>query len=409
MDNLIFKSNDAAFTYAQKFFGKSKLSLNSSFIGIVKSIDISNEPEVYMIEITCKAGNFLKRKDTMLVAAMRHPDLSGEIKQNDLVIFGPSNISLKVPAGYLLHKLEPELDTETGQFKIAKVINKFKVFVDDHFHYQNEDERYEHGEYDTIEEAVAECKKIVDRSLNNLLENCSLEELKEKYYMFGEDPFIEGGDFSASTYAEEQIKKLLDVDKAFETGKDLWRREVDHKYGLLLQESEIIESDTHLYFCQTNLNKLCAGWDKEKERWEVNIERSFLEGLSFSTPKRFDQVVFWDETDDQRHYRKQFLIEYLLLGLDLGETKNLTKDLDNGAKIEFSLDAKTWNSMLIGNLLRVKVDSCKYFENNAKEERLVHLTITCIQGGVALKLVLDENVGEETYSFGIKDFGRYYS
>ena len=40
-----------------------------------------------MIEIACKAGNFLKRKDTMLVAAMGHPDLSVEIKQDDLVIF----------------------------------------------------------------------------------------------------------------------------------------------------------------------------------------------------------------------------------------------------------------------------------------------------------------------------------
>ena len=68
--------------------------LNSSFIGIVKFIDTNNEPEIYTIEITCKAG-FLKRKDTMLVAAMVN-DLSVEIKQDDLVIFGPTNISLKI-------------------------------------------------------------------------------------------------------------------------------------------------------------------------------------------------------------------------------------------------------------------------------------------------------------------------
>ena len=271
MDNLIFKSNDAAFTYARRFFGKSKLSLNSSFIGIVKFIDTNNEPNLY--DRDNSGRKLLKRKDTMLVAAMGHPDLSVEIKQDDLVIFGPTNISLKIPAGYLIHKLEPEYDTQKEQFIIHE--------------------------------------------------------------------------------PTEKIESSLDVDKAVERGKDLWRREVDHKYGLLLQESEIIESDTHLYFCQTNRKKLCAGWDKEKERWEVNVERSLLEGLSFSTPKRFDQVVFWDETDDQRHYRKQFLIEYLLLGLEVGEIKNLTKDLDNDAKIEFSLDAKTWNRMLIGNLLRV--------------------------------------------------------
>ena len=118
MDNLTFKSNDAAFTYAQRFFGKSKLSLKSSFIGIVKEID-NKEPEGYLVEIICKAGNFLKRKDTMLVAALRHPDFLVENKQNDLVIFGPSDISGKMPVGYLINKLEPELDMEAGQFIIS--------------------------------------------------------------------------------------------------------------------------------------------------------------------------------------------------------------------------------------------------------------------------------------------------
>ena len=74
MDNLIFKSNDAAFTYSQKFFDEGKLSLNSSFIGIVKFIDISNEPEVYMTEIICKAGNFLKRRDTIFT--LPNPQIS---------------------------------------------------------------------------------------------------------------------------------------------------------------------------------------------------------------------------------------------------------------------------------------------------------------------------------------------
>ena len=409
MDNLIFKSTDAAFEYAQKFFGKSKLSLNSSFIGVVKSIDISKEPEVYMVEITCKAGSLLKRKNTMLVAALRHPDLSGEIKRNDLVIFGPSNISLKVPTGYLLHKLEPELDTKTGQFKIAKGTNKFKVFVDDHFNYQNEEQRYEYGEYETIEEAVAACKKIVDRSLNNLLKSCALEELKDKYFSFGEDPFIEGGDFSASAYAEEKIKSLSKVGNSVKPAIDPLEIDLYYKYGGLLPESELLESDTHLYFCQTNRKKLCAGWDKEKKSWEVNIDRSSIEGLSFTTPKRFDQIVFGDEGDEQRHYRKQYLVEYLLQGLNVGEIKTLTKKVDNGARIEFSLEARTWNAMLIGNPVGVEGGMCKYFEQNSQDERILHFALLCANWDVNIELILGEYEEYEQHNFGIKEFGGYYS
>ena len=39
MDSLPFKSSEDAFEYAQKYFGKDKLSLKSSFIGIVRFVD----------------------------------------------------------------------------------------------------------------------------------------------------------------------------------------------------------------------------------------------------------------------------------------------------------------------------------------------------------------------------------
>jgi len=42
---------------------------------------------------------------------------------------------------------------------------KYKVLVDDNFHYMDEDERYELGEFDTSEDAIAPCKKIVDECL----------------------------------------------------------------------------------------------------------------------------------------------------------------------------------------------------------------------------------------------------
>ena len=42
---------------------------------------------------------------------------------------------------------------------------RYKVLVDDNFHYQDPGERREHGAYDTLEEALAACREIVDRSL----------------------------------------------------------------------------------------------------------------------------------------------------------------------------------------------------------------------------------------------------
>ena len=47
-------------------------------------------------------------------------------------------------------ELKPEGSTKAG----------FDVFVDDNFHFMNEDERYSAGTFDTYEEAVANTKTI---------------------------------------------------------------------------------------------------------------------------------------------------------------------------------------------------------------------------------------------------------
>jgi hypothetical protein len=85
-----------------------------------------------------------------------------------------------------------------------------KVFVDDHFHYQDEDHRYEHGEYDNPDEAVAVCKQIVDECLEHMLKRgMTAAALFRLYAMFGEDPFvIPGHAFSAWDYAEERCEVL---------------------------------------------------------------------------------------------------------------------------------------------------------------------------------------------------------
>jgi hypothetical protein len=95
-------------------------------------------------------------------------------------------------------------------------MSPYKVMVDDNFHYQNEEERYELGTFSTVEEAIAACKRVVDEDLNNSYKAGDTGgELYERYTMFGEDPFIvnlDGADstgkFSAWDYAKERSEVL---------------------------------------------------------------------------------------------------------------------------------------------------------------------------------------------------------
>ena len=90
----------------------------------------------------------------------------------------------------------------------------YKVFVDDNFHYMDESERYEKGEFGSFDAAVAECKRMVDEYLvGHYIPGKTADELYDSYTSFGEDPFIipvpEGADrFSAWAYAEKRCKDI---------------------------------------------------------------------------------------------------------------------------------------------------------------------------------------------------------
>lgn len=90
----------------------------------------------------------------------------------------------------------------------------FTVFVDDNFHYQDEEERYIFGEFESYQEALCACRKIVDDSLNHLLSekpDCTEAQLYDRYTSFGNDPFIRPQPnntpaFSAWHYAKERCQ-----------------------------------------------------------------------------------------------------------------------------------------------------------------------------------------------------------
>jgi len=86
---------------------------------------------------------------------------------------------------------------------------KYKVFVDDNFHYMDDSHRYKLGEYDTLEKAIAACKKIVNEFLyENYKPGMTDDELSAAYGLYGEDPYIVGAEekvpFSARDYASKK-------------------------------------------------------------------------------------------------------------------------------------------------------------------------------------------------------------
>jgi hypothetical protein len=74
----------------------------------------------------------------------------------------------------------------------------------------DEDERYTHGEFETLEAAVEAAKKIVDDGLlHGYKPGMSAAALYSQYTMFGEDPWIscaETKPFSAWQYAKARCE-----------------------------------------------------------------------------------------------------------------------------------------------------------------------------------------------------------
>ena len=90
----------------------------------------------------------------------------------------------------------------------------YTVFVDDNFHFLDEDERWCAGEFATAEEALAKCRKIVEESVDHCAEpGMTAEEVYEAYVSFGDDPFIKGVEFSAWGYAKQLAARQKIIDK----------------------------------------------------------------------------------------------------------------------------------------------------------------------------------------------------
>jgi len=92
----------------------------------------------------------------------------------------------------------------------------YKALVDDNFHFLDESERYEFGEFPTLEAALEASRRIVDQDLVHIYQpGMTAQQLFEGYKMGGEDPFIvsstpedAAGLFSAWDYAKRRCEEM---------------------------------------------------------------------------------------------------------------------------------------------------------------------------------------------------------
>jgi hypothetical protein len=88
--------------------------------------------------------------------------------------------------------------------------------ADDNSHYQDLEERWEQGTYDTVDEALTVCCELVEQSRKGEYRpGIAADALYDRYMSFGDDPFIvviEGTDesakFSARSYANERCRVI---------------------------------------------------------------------------------------------------------------------------------------------------------------------------------------------------------
>ena len=263
----------------------------------------------------------------------------------------------------------------------------YTVLVDDNFHYMDESERYTSGKYKTEEEAILKCKSIIDEYWEGAYEEgMTADQLYRSWITFGEDPFIHGVNFSSSDYAKFSSKQFADLkqQRANETKRSsstlakvansIINGDVELKYGSLLKDAEIIEDDEVIYFCSGYGQNLVAGWEKSNGIWQTSVDRSLLDGLAFSSPKRFEAIAFGQIDRTEATTRKRFLVEYLLNGIQEGDIKTVSTKLKGRGLVEFSFDWLSWNKMLIGGEVGIVDGLCKHWAAQRHHLRTLHQT-----------------------------------
>ena len=94
-------------------------------------------------------------------------------------------------------------------------MKKYHLRVYDNFHYGDDSEAYDYGQFETYDLALIAAKKEVESSLRHEYKSgMTKDELLSAYVFYGEDPiivpddYIDGKYFSARNYANEIVEKV---------------------------------------------------------------------------------------------------------------------------------------------------------------------------------------------------------
>jgi hypothetical protein len=340
---LIFKSSDAALEYIEKIFTFKKLTNKSQAFGIIRTVikNELNEEYQYIIEVSALTGFIRTKIKRVTVAGIRHPELTTSLKENDLVTWGPLNLKMKIPAGYILDVWSTTLDTKEGQF-----IRKKDVPMQQ------------------------ESKKLT----------------KEEW------------------------------DKSVKLADTMWRYETDHKYGSYLPSCEfLVDQNKHYISYQSNKGVITAYWDTENDCWTSGIDRRILEGLSFSSPRMFEQVVFSGE-EETVYFKKQALNEFLSGGITLGKEKIVQAEetwrADKLPKrvLELRFSDKEWNELLLGNTSELS-KFARHIDALDEPENYIEYKISSSQSYVTINYMHSDYEGKDRFCFegNLKELKRYYS
>ena len=123
----------------------------------------------------------------------------------------------------------------------------------------------------------------------------------------------------------------------------------EHLYGTLLPNCEFLLDGPKHYVCYHRPEQIIvACWNDETESWLSGIDRRDLDGLSFSSPRLFEQIVF-STKDPERVHKKANLNECLVHGIPAGGEKKVIAQISPNNALAIIFDSKKWNEALLGN------------------------------------------------------------
>ena len=122
LDKIHFKNTERAMLYIENYFADTPLKRNGAFYGKVVTVENGE----FLIEIIVSENNWFSKttkrilvggisSSELLAPGISNPGLS-DIVKGDFVCWSCLDLSMALPCGVIIKKLNPVLDLETNRF-----------------------------------------------------------------------------------------------------------------------------------------------------------------------------------------------------------------------------------------------------------------------------------------------------